>query len=179
MRIAAGLITILAGVGHSANAQDSTLVRAVRHARRVRIQDATGIRVEMRQPRVVGSQLFGVAWPAGTPVDYDINEIQQIWRRGSVATAGLAVGAGIGAIGGAIMGVALANFCLWGGCPSPSAGETLGAAGVGALAGGVTLGLVGALIAAPFQTWKTVYKADTARVRPIVASNRVGVTVTF
>jgi len=77
------------------------------------------------------------------------------------------------------MGVGLANLCLWGSCPSPSVGETFATAGIGVLTGGVALGFVGALIAPPFQTWQTVYRADTVRVGLCVASNRVGVVMSF
>lgn len=67
-------------------------------------------------------------------------------RRTSGVLTGFTIGAVIGGIGGAGVGVAAAHFCLWGNCPEPSNGQVAAAAIAGAAAGGLVLGAAGALV---------------------------------
>lgn len=136
--------------------------------------------VELRQPRVDGATLTGQVGSYGATAEYPVGEVSQIWRRGSSADIGFAIGAGIGFMGGAAAGIAAANMCVFS-CSSPSGSEEITAALGGGVIGGLAIGAIGALFAvvAPAQRWKSVFKMPGPRITPLVTGNRLGVRLTF
>jgi MFS family permease len=158
------------------------LSRLVAHQARIRLRLASGTMVELRDAAVDGTTLVGRSAMGDSLVGYRFEELDRVWRRGSAAGVGLAIGAGLGLIGGAIGGVALAHWCLnlfEGPCPEPSGGEQVRGAVIGGLVGGGVVGAVGLLVAAPFRRWKTAYRARPARLQPIIAIDRVGLSFTW
>ena len=110
--------------------------------------------------------------------EIQMRHVQRLWRRGSAAGTGFMIGAVVGMLGGAAGGAALAEFDLWGSA-SPSSGETAGTAALGALLGGLSVGILGALMAAPIRRWKTAYRAPNQRVEPLVSSKAIGLRIAF
>jgi hypothetical protein len=154
------------------------LTKAVTGRSRIRVRLTSGAVVELRQPSIEGTTLVGQVATADSVTRYRVEELDQIWSRGSAAGRGLAIGAGVGAVGGAIGGVALSHLCVLS-CNQPSAGEELTGAAFGALLGGLTGGAVGLLFGAPFGQWNTAYQTHRQRVKPIVSTQRLGVSVRF
>lgn len=157
---------------------DSTLTRAVARQERVRIQVGTGNKVELRQPRIEGPMLVGQVGSYSARAEYPIQEITQIWRRGSAAGVGFGIGALVGAAGGAALGVAFVNLCVLS-CRSPSSSEQLAGALGGGLVGGLTVGGLGALFGTMGTRWKSVYKTRRVSATPIITTQRLGVSLSF
>lgn len=158
------------------------LPRLVTGQSRIRVRLASGPIVELRDATVDGTSLVGRPATIDSLVRYRVEELEQVWRRGSAAGSGLRVGAGFGFVGGAISGVAVANWCLnplGGTCAQASGGDRIRAALLGGLVGGVAGGAIGLVIAAPLGRWKTAYQNDRGRVTPIITTRQIGVGVTF
>lgn len=154
------------------------LARVVAGQSRIRVRLASGTMVELRHAVVDGTTLLGRPTTGDSLVGYRVEELDRVWRRGSAARLGLAIGASVGLVGGAIGGAALANFCTFI-CSGASDGEVRRAAVIGGLVGGVTVGTVGLLVGAPFGRWKTAYTAQRQRLSPIITTHRLGVSLAF
>lgn len=163
-----------------ATSPDSTITRLVANQKQIRIRLASGSVVELRRPRVEGTTLTGQVGSYGATAAYPVQDVSQIWRRGSSADLGFAIGASIGFMGGAALGIAVANMCILS-CSNPSGSEEITAALGGGVIGGVAIGAIGALfaVAAPAERWKSVFKAEGPRITPLITGNQVGVRLTF
>ncbi len=157
----------------------SSLSQRINRAERIRVLFASGQVIQIEDPTVSGNRLAGVERRSQESVEYPVNEIRQVWVRGSSYLTGLAVGAGIGSFHGAIGGFAVAHSCLGLRPCDSSAGKVVAFTTIGALAGGATVGLVGMLIAAPIPKWKTVYCGDGLRVAPAIGPHQVGLSIRF
>ena len=169
---------IVGQVGRHGETLPGRLAVIVQDAKRLRVESMGRIYV-IRSLTVQGDHLRGVEENSGNPVEIPMRDIRRLWRRGSAAGTGFIIGGVIGAVGGASAGVALANWCLFGKCDPPSTGEELGAGALGALLGGATGGVLGLLIAAPFQKWKTAYRETYPRVQPLIRGTTIGLRITF
>lgn len=155
------------------------LEERIRGAARVKMQLVSGQTFELHRPMVEGAAIVGTLRPAGDLFSVPAGEVRRVWRRGSAWRAGLLAGASIGMVGGTIGGIALANFCLWGDCPPPPLELYVKAVAVGAIAGGVTLGVTGLLIAAPVRKWTPVFSTDQLRIVPAVSARGAGLRIEF
>ena len=155
------------------------LAKRVAAQSRIRVRLHSGTTFSLRNAAVDGARLIGQPDDTDSLVGYQVEELEHVWRRGSAASTGLLIGGGLGLIGGAIAGVALADWCLFGSCPPASGGDRLKAAAGGGLVGAAAIGLVGALIAAPMKRWRTVYQGGHRRPALILSTRQIGVRVPF
>jgi hypothetical protein len=110
--------------------------------------------------------------------EYPVEELEQVWRRGSSTGLGLAIGAGVGLIGGAIGGAAVTQLCILG-CSKLSDEQRVEFAVIGGLLGSVAGGTIGAFAGAFFGRWKTVYKSQPHRLTPVITTQRLGINLTI
>jgi hypothetical protein len=176
-------LTISGGVTVPAAAQregpPNELAKAIAGRSRIRVRLASGSIIELRDAAVEGTTLVGQTAGIDAGVRYQIEELEHVWRRGSGAGLGFAVGAAMGVMGGAAAGIGLANSCLGLGSCSASTGDELRAAAVGGVLGGVLVGAIGALVGTPFGRWKTAYKPQGQRLSPVVTTQALGVRLSF
>ena len=158
------------------------LAKGVANQSRIRVRLASGPTFELRDAAVNGTTLIGRSGDTDSLAGYQVEELEHVWRRGSAARQGFFIGAGLGLIGGAIAGVAAANWCLdlfGGGCAPASTGRQLKGAVGGALIGGAVVGLVGKVIASPMKRWRTIYESGHGRVTPIISTHQIGLSFAF
>lgn len=134
---------------------------------------APGDTLVLESPRLVGCTLQGSL--AGRPdslVTLELSAIRRLDRR--VSSVGrVALGGGvIGAALGGMAGIAAADFCIFGDCPEPTAGEYLGAGLEGLAIGAVIGGAAGALLGAPFHRWSRFYPGEGAGEAPAAIGGR-------
>lgn len=116
--------------------------------------------VVLREFRVDEDSLVGrIQAPDGKPrrTTVAVSEIESLEYRGNSAGTGVAIGAGLGAAGGGVLGVALANWCLFRDCSPRTTGETVGAALGGVLVGSVAGGFIGMLLGSAVPDWKLLW----------------------
>jgi hypothetical protein len=184
MLLAAGTGARAGGIAAQADSPDkapsATLARLIANQSHIRVRLASGTTLELQRATIEGTMLVGRVATTARMAAYPIQDLSQVWRRGSAADLGLAVGAGIGFVGGAIGGVALASICIVT-CGQTSGNDQLRGALVGGLVGSATVGALGLLFAigAPAERWKSVYQAHQPRIAPIVTAHRVGVNLSF
>lgn len=177
--LATTLVNPIAGqAGRSGETESARIAFIVRDSMHLRVENTAGRIYEIRNVTVQGDRLRGVEEGSGQLVEIQMRHVQRLWRRGSAAGTGFIIGGVVGMLAGAAGGVALANFSLWSSA-SPSSGEEVGAAALGALLGGLSVGIFGALIAAPIRKWKTAYRAPVQRVEPLVSSKAIGLRIAF
>lgn len=112
----------------------------------------------LESPRVVGHRLQGsLVGHRDSLVTADFDQIAGLDRRVSSAGRVALMGGVIGGVIGGIAGVSLADFCIFGDCPTPTAGEYIGAGLEGLALGGAIGGVAGALLGAPFHRWSRFY----------------------
>ena len=155
------------------------LAKAIAGQSHIRVRLASGSIIELRGPAVEGTTLVGQAAGINAGARYQIEELEQVWRRGSGAGSGFVVGAGFGVMGGAAAGIALSNSCLGSAFCSASDGMELRAAAVGGVLGGIVVGAIGALVGTSFRQWKTAFKPQRQRLSPVVTTQGLGVRLSF
>jgi hypothetical protein len=175
-------LTISGGITVPAAAQregpPNELAKAIAGRSRIRVRLASGSIIELRDAAVEGTTLVGQSAGIDAGVRYQIEELEQVWRRGNGAGFGFTVGAALGVMGGAAAGIGVANSCFGFSC-SASSGDELRAAAVGGVIGGVVVGGIGALVGAPFGRWKPAYQRRGQRLSPVVTTQALGVRLSF
>ena len=154
------------------------LAKAIEGRSRIRVRLVSGAITELQTTVVQGATLVGRVASSDTAAKYQIQELEQVWRRGSAASTGFAVGALVGLLGGAVGGAAIGQICIMG-CTRLSTDERVGLAAIGGLLGSVAGGTVGVLVGASFGRWKTIYRIPRHQLTPIITTQRLGISLTL
>jgi hypothetical protein len=154
------------------------LAKAIDGRSRIRVRLVSGAITELQTTVVQGATLAGRLASSDSVVKYQIEELEQVWRRGSAASTGLTIGALVGFLGGAVGGAAVGQICIMG-CSRVSADKRVGLAAIGGLLGSVAGGTVGVLVGASFGRWKTIYRTPRHQLTPIITTQRLGISLTL
>jgi hypothetical protein len=154
------------------------LAKAIHGRSRIRVRLASSAITELQTTVVEGATLVGHVVSRDSVVKYQIEELEQVWRRGSAASSGFAIGALVGLVGGAVGGAAVGQICIMG-CSRVSTGERVRLAAIGGLLGSVAGGTVGVLVGASFGRWITIYRTPRHQLTPIITTQRLGLSLTL
>jgi hypothetical protein len=155
------------------------LAKSIAGRSRIRVRFASGLVVELQRPAVESALLIGRVGPEHRAVQYQVEEVEQVWRRGNAAGLGGVIGAGIGLVGGAITGAAITQLNVGlGGSSRFTKAERFDHALILGVLGGLAGGTVGLLLGTPFGKWNTAFRSRR-RVVPVVTAEQIGVRLTW
>lgn len=155
------------------------LAKSIAGRSRIRVRLASGLVVELQRPAVESALLIGRVGPEHSAVQYQVEEVEQVWRRGTAAGLGAGIGVGIGLVGGAITGAAITQLNVGLGSSSRfTKAERFDHALILGVLGGLAGGTVGLLLGTPFEKWNTAFRSRR-RVLPVVTTEQFGVRLTW